>query len=396
MEKKRVIIAFGGASPEHEVSVLTAHQAIAALDGVDEFELIPLYVTKAGRWLTGDSLLELKNFEHLSTLEKECYGCSFAQNRYGASVLRVEKKNFFSSSEEIRPDVILIAFHGSSGENGAFQGICEFHNFPYTGSGVAASAAGMDKVLAKQLCRAAGIPVVEWVDFHEEEWVARQNEILDNMEALEYPLVVKPVHLGSSIGVKMVTGRESLVFAVEQAFRYDSHLLAEKAIQPLTEINCSVMGSAQEPEVSVCERPLGREELLSFQDKYLAEDGTKGMASASRIIPADIPETLSSEIRENSRAIFHLLGCRGIARLDFLLEKETGNYYFNEINTIPGSFSFYLWQESGLSFTELLKKLIQKALEEQRKKNRRIQSYETNLLSRKAVKGIKGLKGTKK
>lgn len=396
MEKKMVLVAFGGASPEHEVSVLTAHQAIAALKELREFEVTPLYITKSGRWLNGDSLLDLKNFEHLQEIEKSSRPCSITRNRYGAAVVRIEKGGLFSSSKEIQPHVILNAFHGASGENGAFQGICEMYGLPCTGSGVAASAVGMDKVLAKQLCKSVGIPVVEWIDFHEEEWVQEQESLTKKSEALGYPLVVKPVHLGSSIGVKLVHDSESLILAVEQAFRYDSHLLVEKAVHPLTEINCSVIGNARNSRASVCERPLGAEELLSFQDKYMADEGSKGMASASRVIPADIPDELSEQIRESSKKVFSLLGCSGLARLDFLLNRETGDYYFNEINTIPGSFSFYLWQESGIFFPELLKMLIDEAVEQQRKKNRRIQSYETNLLSRKAVKGIKGLKGTKK
>lgn len=395
MEKKTIIVAFGGASPEHEVSVLTAHQAIAALQEDSPYEIVPLYITKSGRWLTGNPLLELKNFEHLTKTETDSIPCSFVQNRYGATVLRIEKKGIFSGAEEVQPYVVLNAFHGSSGENGAFQGICELYNIPCTGSGVTASAVGMDKVMTKRLCRSAGIPVVEWVDFHEQEWIEREKALTEQIETLGYPAVVKPVHLGSSIGIKIVRNRESLILAVEEAFRYDSHLLVEKAVHPLTEINCSVLGSAKEYRVSVCERPLGTQELLSFQDKYMSDESSKGMASASRVIPADIPAELASKIQESAGSVYGLIGCNGLARLDFLLEKGTENYFFNEINTIPGSFSFYLWKESGIAFSELLKKLIDLAVEDQRKKNRRIRSYETNLLSRKAVKGIKGLKGTK-
>ncbi|MDX1641632.1 MAG: D-alanine--D-alanine ligase, partial [Balneolaceae bacterium] len=214
-------------------------------------------------------------------------------------------------------------------------------------------------------------------------------------ESLEYPVIVKPVHLGSSIGVEVVKDRESLIRSAETAFKYDDHLLVEKVVAPLMEINCSVLGSSRQQRTSVCERPLGKEELLSFQDKYMNDEEVKGMASADREIPAKIPDKLTKSIQEASVKVFKLLSCSGLARLDFLVNEETQKYYFNEINTIPGSFSFYLWKESGLTFTNLLLELIDIAVEEQDHKARRIQSYDTNLLSQKAVNGIKGLKSKK-
>lgn len=395
MEKKTILVAFGGASPEHEVSVITAHQAIAALQEAGEFGVKPLYITKTGRWLTGENLLDLKKFENLKKLEKESFPCFFKQNEFGAAVLSEQKTGLFSKNAETPVDAVLTAFHGSNGENGAFQGICEMYNLPYTGSGVMASSVGMDKVAAKALCASSGIPVVDGVDFYESEWVEEEQPLLDKIEKLGYPVIVKPVHLGSSIGVEITNNREELTRAVEEAFRYDSHLLVEAVVSPLLEINCSVMGSSLKARVSVCERPLGKEELLTFKDKYMADEAAKGMASADRVIPADIAADLSDAIREASIKIFRLLSCSGLARLDFLVQADTNTFYFNEINTIPGSFSFYLWKESGVGFSGLLSQLIDLAFEEHHQKSRRVQSYETNLLSKKAVKGIKGLKGKK-
>ncbi len=395
MKQKTILTAFGGASPEHEVSVITAHQAMAALSESKNFLLKPLYISKSGRWLTGDALLDLKNFENLKSLENMCTPCNFALNDFGLTVLREETKGFFAKSAETQIHTVLAAFHGSNGENGSFQGVCEMFNLPYTGSNVLSSAMGMDKVIAKKVCGSEGIPVVEGFDFFETDWAKNPDDFFAKAEELEYPVIVKPVHLGSSIGVKVAKNRSDLEQAIEVAFRYDRHLLIEKVISPLMEINCSVLGSGNSSEVSVCERPLGKEELLSFQDKYLAEEGTKGMAAADREIPANIPKKLTEQIQETARKVFRLLGCSGLARLDFLVDANSNQFYFNEINTIPGSFSFYLWKESGMSFPELLNKLIDNANEEHRLKNRQIQSYETNLLSKKAVTGIKGLKGTK-
>lgn len=393
--KKNILVAFGGASPEHEVSVITAHQAIAALNNDDQFHVKPLYITKSGRWLTGDYLLELKHFTDLKKVEAHSNPCAFSQNEFGATVLKESRKSWFSGRDEMVIDTVLVAFHGSKGENGSFQGICEMYNLPYTGSGVMGSAIGMDKVAAKSICRDSGVPVVDGVDFFESGWVENRSDIIDNIEALNYPVIIKPVHLGSSIGVEIVKDREALIRAVETAFKYDHHILVEKVVKPLMEINCSVLGSAHQNRASVCERPVGKEEILSFKDKYMSERAAKGMASADRIIPADISESLSEDIRNCSQKIFSLLSCSGVARLDFLVDSDTRQFYFNEINTIPGSFSFYLWKESGISFPALLKEMIVIAQSEQRHKGRQIQSYETNLLNSKAVKGIKGLKGTK-
>lgn len=389
MEQKNILAAFGGASPEHEVSVITAHQAMAALQDHAGYKIKPLYISKSGLWFTGPPLLDLRNFENLKKLQKQCISCHLTQNEFGQTILRENKQGLFSKPAETPIHAVLVAFHGSNGENGSFQGICEMYNLPYTGSGVLGSAVGMNKVTAKSLCRDAGISVVESIDFFETEWVENSEIIINKIGVLSYPVIVKPVHLGSSIGVEIVHNRTALELAVETAFRYDRHLLVEKVVTPLMEINCSVIGSGKDLEASVCERPLGKKELLSFQDKYLADEGTKGMASADREIPAKIPGSLTESIREASKKIFRTLSCSGIARLDFLVNTDTQEFYFNEINTIPGSFSFYLWKESGLSFTDLLEKIINIGLKENQLKNRQIQSYDTNLLSKKAVKGLK-------
>jgi D-alanine-D-alanine ligase len=395
MIKTSIIVAYGGASPEHEVSVLTAMQAMAALEQ-EGYNLVPLYISKSGKWFTGDILKKLELYTNLEKLTQNAVSCSFTHNEYGAPVLQEMKSGLFSKAGSWPVHAVLTAFHGSDGENGSFQGICEMYNIPYTGSGVLASSVGMDKVKAKTLCKVNDIPVVEGTDFYEGQWVDNREEILAQIEKLEYPVIVKPVNLGSSIGITVVKNRNELHNAIELAFRYDEHLLVEKVIHPLMEINCSVMGTPHDCKASVCERPVGRDELLSFRDKYMSDEGSaKGMASADRVIPADISDELTKKIQDTAVQVFKTLGASGLARLDFLVQTDTHQLYFNEINTIPGSFSFYLWDKSGISFNELLKELINIATERNRQKNGRVQSYETNLLNQKAVKGIKGLKGSK-
>ena len=394
MSSKNLIIAFGGESPEHEVSVLTAIQAASVLNETS-YNLVPLYITKSGRWLTGKHLFDLNEYENLKSAEEKSTPCIFAKTNTGQTVLTENNEGILARNKKYTVDTVLTAFHGSYGENGAFQGVFEAFNIPYTGSGIKASSIGMDKVTAKALCESAGVQVVEGVDFYETEWAKSQDRWLKRIEALSYPVVVKPTNLGSSIGVTVAADQKNLIRAIETAFRYDEHLLVEKAVSPLIEINCSVTGTPEDCRSSVCERPLGKQELLTFKDKYQADEGGKGMASAERIIPADITDELSEKIRDTSQKVYSLFGCSGVARLDFLINSDTNQIYFNEINTIPGSFSFYLWKESGTGFKTLLLDMITIAKEQHRRKNGRIQTYETNLLSQKAVKGLKGLKGSK-
>lgn len=395
MSQQTIVVAFGGMSPEHEVSVLTAMQAVSSLEDTDH-RIQPLYITKSGRWLTGESLLELENYQDLKRVEKSAAACTFSHDDLGKPVLlETEAKGLFSKPKQHAIYAVLPAFHGSEGENGAFQGTCDMYNIPFAGSGVFASSLGMDKVKAKELCRAHNIPVVDGISFTEKEWQDKEESIKAGIKQLNYPVIIKPVTLGSSIGVTMASDGEELIEAVETAFRYDYNLLVEKAVSPLMEINCSVLGSTDEVRTSVCERPLGKEETLSFEDKYQSDgNGSKGMASADRVIPADIPEALSEKIRELSRKIFKTFRASGVSRLDFLVNADTHEVFFNEINTIPGSFSFYLWEESGMNMQELMLELIDIAVRQHRLKLGRIRSYETNLLSEKAVKGIKGLKGS--
>ncbi len=396
MPNKNLVVAFGGVSPEHEVSVLSAMQAIAALKGT-EYSIIPLYIGKSGKWFTGEILLDLSSYKNLPKLEELAEPCAFVKDEIGRTQLKQQAvKGLFAKPKAWPVFAVLCAFHGSDGENGSFQGICETFNVPYTGSDVLASSIGMDKVKAKQICVANEIPVTDSLDFFESNWETDQDTILAEAEIIGYPLIVKPASLGSSIGVSKADTRNELIEAIETAFRYDAHLLVEEAIHPLMEINCSVLGSYEQCTASVCEKPVGSSSTLSFQDKYQSgESAEKGMASADRIIPADISSELTAEIRELAVRTFKTFGAAGVARLDFLVNSKTSKVYFNEINTIPGSFSFYLWEKSDINFTELVRQLIDLAVARHQAKNGRVRSYETNLLNEKAAKGIKGLKGTK-
>ncbi len=411
-------ILFGGVSPEHEVSVITSLQAAAAMDRA-AYTPVPLYVSKAGRVYTGPGLLDIERYRDLDALTASATEVTLQRrpDAPGARLAGLAPGGLFRKPFVQDVDVLFIGLHGGTGESGAMQGLCETIGAPYTGSGVFGSALGMDKVLTKVVCRDQGIPVVPWVSFRETDWAGAETDWLDRVEAeLGLPVVVKPARLGSSIGISKADTRDELDAAVEEALRYDEKVLVEKAVTALREVNCSVLGSPREAQASVLEEPVrsSGEALLTFAEKYQRGGGAKGgkngatktaasgskggggaagMASLDRLIPAPLSETDTAAARAMAVQVFRLFECSGVARIDFLLDDADGQLYFNEINTIPGSLSFYLWEPSGVPFPALLDRMIRLALERHAAEAGRIRSYETNLLSTASIGGLKGAKG---
>jgi len=405
-------VAFGGVAPEHEVSVITGLQAAAVLDR-SRYRPVPLYVAKDGTWYTGAPLLDPDAYKDLGRLRAEAIPVVLDPTAHPGTLELVEmgkRGRFAGRPRRFRIDVMLLAFHGGEGENGGVQGLCETFNVPFTGSGVFGSALGMDKVLSKMLCRDQDIPIVDFVWFRESQWANGEEAWLDQIEAqLGYPVIVKPARLGSSIGIGKADDRAELDAAIEEALRYDDKIVVEHAVQELREVNCSVLGDPSQAQASVLEEPVRTEDdaLLSFQDKYLRGEGgskgpprgakqsgdqAQGMASLDRLIPAPLSDEQTAEIRGLAVRLFQLFECAGVARLDFLIDGATGAYYFNEINTIPGSFSFYLWEPTGVPFDELTHRMIDIARRLHRQKNSRIRTYDVNLLSEKSLRGLKGAK----
>lgn len=405
-------VAFGGVAPEHEVSVISGLQVAAALDR-SRYHPVPLYVAKDGTWYTGAHLLDPAAYKDLDRLRAEAIPVVLDPAAGHGTLDLVERRRrglFAGALRRFRIDVVFLSFHGGEGENGGVQGLCETFNVPYTGSGVFGSALGMDKVLSKMLCRDQGIPTVDFAWFREAQWLGREEAWLDRIEdKLGYPVVIKPARLGSSIGIAKAADRNELDAAIEEALRYDEKIVVERAVRALREVNCSVLGDPSAAQASVLEEPLrtDTDELLSFQDKYMRGGGrgkvqtrnakqggdrAQGMASLDRVIPAPLSEVRTAEIRQRAVEIFQLFECAGVARLDFLLDGETDAYYFNEINTIPGSFSFYLWEPTGVPFDQLAHRMIEIAYHLHRRKNSRVRSFDVNLLSEKSLSGIKGAK----
>jgi len=385
---------------EHEVSVITGIQATLALDK-SSYLPVPIYISKEGDWYTGEHLLRIESYGDLEEAVGRARLIRPVPGSGGGLDLTAASRKIFGNNVIDHVDVLLVAMHGSEGENGALQGTLEMLNVAYTGSDVTASAIGMDKSMSKMITRAAGVPSLDQVVITDAGWIGNEDDWMNRCENnLGFPVIVKPMRLGSSIGIGVAEDRVQLESILEDTFRLDFRALVEPCVVNLREFNCSVLSRVTGPEASVVEEPvrLTGSDLLSFEQKYQRDTGkgpTKasrldaGMASLDRIIPADVPGGRENYLRELAVKVFEAVGCSGVARIDFLYDADEDAFYFNEINTIPGSFSFYLWEASGIPFERLLEELLDGAVREHWSRNAKIRSYETNLLSDNAFSGVK-------
>ncbi|MCP4406029.1 MAG: D-alanine--D-alanine ligase [bacterium] len=388
--KITVGVIFGGKSVEHEISIISAIQAINAIDET-EYEVIPIYLSKDGIWYSGEVLKEVENYTDQPRLLAQCQKILPSVNS-GEHTLFTYPQSLFQKRVFEKIDVAFPVMHGTYGEDGILQGVLEMMNIPYVGCDVLSSAIGMDKITQKMVFQSFGLAGVEWTSFYSKEWMSERKGVLERIEKiLPYPLIVKPAALGSSIGVDKANNREELETAIEAARTISQRILVEEAITALKEINCSVLGDYERTEASVCEEPIGRLEFLSFEDKYISGSSSKGMSGAKRKLPADIPEKTAESVRQMAQQAFQALQCHGVVRVDFLLDTQREKIFVNEVNTIPGSLAFYLWEASGKSFKDLTSELIALALKRHREKNSVIFSYESNILA-----GYQGTKGLKK
>ncbi|MDX8047423.1 D-alanine--D-alanine ligase family protein [Gracilibacillus sp. S3-1-1] len=380
--KTKVAVIFGGVSVEHEVSVISALQAFNAIDRA-KYDPVPIYISKTKEWYTGDVLTNIDNYKNLDQLFKDADKVVLEQESEGNIVLKKKERSLFSKGVITTIDVVFPVIHGTNGEDGSLQGYLELLGLPYVGCDVASSASGMDKVMMKQILRDSGVPIVDYQWFYSNQWHDNQEEIKQLAEKVGYPVIVKPANLGSSVGISKAANEAELEEAIELAISYSFKVVIEKMVTDLTEINCSVIGDYEEVESSVCEQVLSTDEILSYADKYQSggkTGDTKGMESVNRIIPANINEEQTEKVKELAERTFRLLNASGVSRIDFLLNPE-GDVFVNEINTIPGSLSFYLWEPSGKDFEQLTDQLIQLALKRERERQSIQFSIDTNLFS---------------
>ena len=388
--KIKVGVIFGGETVEHEVSIISALQAIKNINE-DKYEVVPIYIDKNRNWYTGMELLNIDNYKNSDFLFKNIIPVTLCKFKDEFWLLR--EKGLFRRVED-KIDVAFPIVHGTNAEDGSLAGYLESIGIPYVGSGVLGSAIGQDKVVMKQLMKSEGLPITDYVWFYDFEYTNDENSILKDILKLGFPVIVKPARLGSSVGISVAHNIDELKTAISEASKYDEKIVVEKIVNNLVEVNASVLGSNEFAMVSELEEVMGVDEFLSYQDKYIGgKKGTKskGMASTNRIIPARINRELTNEIKDLSLKIFKLLNLSGVVRIDYLIDKKNSKVYVNEPNIIPGSLSFYLWKESGKDYKTLLDDLITLSIKNYKKKKKKVYSFESNIL--KNFNGLKGRKG---
>ncbi len=391
--KIQVGVFFGGRSVEHEVSIISAMQAIAALDR-DKYDAVPVYITKEGHFYTGEGFSDVTAYRDIPALLKQGARVLLASDGEQAALVRHPARKF-GENTLARLDVALPVVHGTNVEDGTLQGLLDSLGLPYAGPDVLSSALCMDKAAAKTLLKEEGIPVLPWLTVWTHTYAADEAGVLEKIEqTFSYPVIVKPVNLGSSVGISKASGRESLRDALALAFQFARRVLVEPAVVSLREINCAVLGDVETARPSVCEEPAGSDEILSYKDKYLSNSkggkASGGMSSLRRKIPADLSPELAATVETLAVQTFQTLGCRGVARVDFLLDEATGGLFVNEINTIPGSLAFYLWEPAGVPFPKLLDELISLAFARARERRGLSFSFETNILAGVTLGGKTG------
>lgn len=402
--KLKVAVIYGSRTCEHDVSIISAMQAASNLNK-DEYDIVYVYIDRKGDWYSGWRLGDISVYR---SFDPSVATRVIPMGENGKLVLMQHPADKLLPVGHLRrvveADVALTVMHGMNGEDGALQGMLEMWQVPYTSSGILGSALGMDKIAMKQVFRANGLPVADdvWVDRN--SWKNAREDTLDRIEkALGYPVYVKPANLGSSIGISRAEDRAQLADAMDVAAAYDRRILIEKGVEDLMEINCAVLGFDGKAEASLTEMPVKWTEFLSFEDKYLRGGksskgapskgaGSKGgMASLKRNIPAPIGEEKISKVEEMAVAAFNALDCKGVARVDFLYDQANDVIYVGEINTIPGSLSYYLWEQKGISFSKLLDRLIEYAFQAAAERNANVFSYTSPILN-----GASGAKGGKR
>lgn len=374
--KTVVGVFFGGRSTEHEISIISANQAINAFNP-DKYEIVPIYISKEGRWYTGPELLTLSNYKDMAALTARAQEV-YMRPIYGDFNLYSVRRPLFGKDIVKTLDVAVPVLHGTNVEDGKFEGVLETIGLPYAGCSTLASANGMDKITMKMILRAEGIPVVDYIWCTDRQWATERDAVIERVEKeLGYPVIVKPADLGSSIGIGAAHDRSQLITRLDEAARFSRRLIVEHMVEQLREINCSVLGDADEFETSVLEEPIKADEILSYGDKYMAG----GMHAAQKRIPAELPDALAAECRRLAAETFRVLSCHGVSRVDLIIDDATGRAYVNEINTIPGSLSYYLWEAGGVTFEQLMDRLVKLALKRRRDTEGKTLTFSGNIFA---------------
>lgn len=395
--KIKIGVIYGGETVEHEVSVISALQAMNNLNE-DKYDIVPIYISKDRIWYTGHMLRDIEFYKEFEDEKK--YATKVMLYKKGKTFLLQRTTGLFRK-DITDLDVILPVVHGNNVEDGSLAGLLDSIGIPYVGSHVLGGALGQDKVVMKQVMESVNLPIVPYTWFYDSEYLDNKEDILKEIEKIGYPVIVKPATLGSSIGIEVAKNEKDIESKIEDAMEYDTKIVVEKVIENLTEVNASVLGNYEYQKVSPLEEVMGEDEILSFADKYLGNakskgTASKGMASTSRIVPARIPEKLTKEIQDTAKQVFKVLNLSGVCRVDFLIDNKENKFYINEPNTCPGSLSFYLWKEAGMKYSELLDEMVSIAIKEYKHKNQKTMSFKSSIFDGfNGSKGLKGMKGLK-
>jgi D-alanine-D-alanine ligase len=384
--KLRIGLIFGGEAVEHEVSIISARQAYAALDK-EKYAVVPIYIAKDSNFYAGDKLLDASKCPTIQKIIEEGTKSHLIKKEKYATLIDYQNFGIIDVF-----DLALVVTHGTTVEDGVLQGLLTMLKIPYTGCSVNAAAVGQDKVYMKNILQSNNLAVTNFTWFYAPDYTQNTEQKINEIEQnLNYPLIIKPASLGSSIGIKKAENRKQLVEAIEEAIEFDYKILVEEVVQDMKEVNCSVLGDFEECKTSVIEEVIAQDDILSYEDKYQrgnksskdsnSDQPNEGMASVDRIIPANISADLKNKISEISKKVFKVLGTNGVARIDYLIDQKSNQVYVNEINTIPGSLSFYLWDKVGVNFTQLLDELIILSIKKERQKQTLSFSFDSDILS---------------
>ncbi|MDR0883672.1 MAG: D-alanine--D-alanine ligase [Oscillospiraceae bacterium] len=394
--KMNIAVLFGGKSVEHEVSVISAVQAMGSLDA-EKYEILPVYIAKDGAFWHGTALRDMEKYRDIPALLRESVRVEFVARDGKVYLYPADEKTLGRRAPIALLDVALPIVHGTNVEDGALQGYLKTLGLPFAGCDVLASAVCMDKYVAKSALQAEGFPVLPGLRVHSGEGLSTAEIVAQIEKQFAYPVIIKPVNLGSSVGINRADDSDALADALEEAFVFADAVLIEPCVQNLREINCAVLGDAESARASECEEPFMQDAILSYKDKYTGggdkkTGGSKGMASLKRKIPADISAELRAEIQSVAVGAFRHLDAGGVARIDFLMDGATGEFWINEFNTIPGSLAFYLWEPIGLPYSKVLDEMIALALKRARHQAELTTSFDTNILASAGSFGAKGKK----
>ena len=366
-------VIFGGKSVEHEISIISAVEAMHNMDD-SKYKVVPIYIDKDNTWYTGEHLKDILHYRDIDLVKR--YAKKVSLVKRGKSFI-LESQGFFKKNICVI-DMVMTIGHGAYLEDGSLQGYLNILGVPFVGSGVLASAVGQDKVVQKQLLEYNKIPVCKYVWFYDFEYDKNKKEVLDKISTLKYPIYVKPASLGSSIGISLVKNEKELAKAIKEAIQFDKKIIVEEQVPNVKEANISVLGNVEKQSVSEIEEINANSEFYSFKEKYV-EGYIKTHKYEKKCNPI-ISKEMMADMKTYALKTFRVIGCSGVARIDFLIDDKNKKIFINEINTIPGDLASYLWMAKKVDTEELIDNLIKITISEQKKKDAKIYAFPGNLL----------------